>query len=170
MRSRLRFCQAGYQYRPRRQRKPDDIERSFFPDWRHRLWGCYSASLSSTDYEHINELLGNQPKLAEQRIGLGLPSLRPKHDTINPWSCIVSEKIGLTIAPEAGTERLRNTLERHYGRRYFCIGRCPINRAGKHSNYISWLACQRKQRAYWRNYRNSPQISYEAVNGKAAAI
>jgi radical SAM family uncharacterized protein/radical SAM-linked protein len=108
-----RFCQAGYQYRPRRQRDPKEIA--------SQLFDCISKtgyedvtllSLSSTDYDKIGELLSMiNPKLTEQRIGVGLPSLRPETLTPSILEAISSaRKSGLTIAPEAGTERLRNAL------------------------------------------------------------
>ena len=108
-----RFCQAGYQYRPRRQRPPaeaaahvlDGISATGYED-------VTLLSLSSTDYEHLVPLLAEiSPRLSEQRIGLGLPSLRPETITSSILDLISSaRKTGLTLAPEAGTERLRNIL------------------------------------------------------------
>ncbi len=69
-------------------------------------------SLSSTDYNRLNDLLARlSPKFIEKRIGLGLPSLRP--ETISPSlleTLSATRKSGLTLAPEAGTERLRYSL------------------------------------------------------------
>jgi len=108
-----RFCQAGYQYRPRRQRPVDEIAAQIFE--------CLSAtgyedvtllSLSSTDFDHLQELLAKiSPKLAECRVGLGLPSIRPETVSSAILDLLSSaRKTGLTLAPEAGTERLRNIL------------------------------------------------------------
>ncbi len=108
-----RFCQAGYQYRPRRQRPPDEVASHLFSGLANTGYEDVTLlSLSSTDYEHINELLARiSPRLTEQRISLGLPSLRPETITSSILEAISSaRKSGLTLAPEAGTERLRNTL------------------------------------------------------------
>jgi radical SAM family uncharacterized protein/radical SAM-linked protein len=108
-----RFCQAGYQYRPRRQRPVDDIVDHLFNGLACTGYDDVTLlSLSSTDYKDINELLARvNPRLSEQRIGLGLPSLRPETLTPSILEAISSgRKTGLTLAPEAGTERLRAVL------------------------------------------------------------
>ena len=108
-----RFCQAGYQYRPRRQRPPEDVASHIFSCLANTGYDDVTLlSLSSTDYEHIDELLARiSPRFTEQRISLGLPSLRPETITSSILEAISSaRKSGLTLAPEAGTERLRNTL------------------------------------------------------------
>ena len=108
-----RFCQAGYQYRPRRQRNPREIATQIFDCMSQTGYEDVTLlSLSSTDYDKIDELLAMiNPKLSEQRVGLGLPSLRPETLTTSILEAISSaRKSGLTIAPEAGTERLRNAL------------------------------------------------------------
>ena len=100
-----RFCQAGYQYRPRRQRPPEEVANHVFSGLANTGYDDVTLlSLSSTDYEHINELLARlNPRLSEQRVGLGLPSLRPETLTSSILSAISSaRKSGLTIAPEAG--------------------------------------------------------------------
>ena len=105
-----RFCQAGYQYRPRRQRPADEVAAHIFSGLECTGYDDVTLlSLSSTDYEHIGELLSRvNPRLTEQRVGLGLPSLRPETITSSILEMISSaRKSGLTLAPEAGTERLR---------------------------------------------------------------
>ena len=113
-----RFCQAGYQYRPRRQRPPEQIASQVFK--------CLSStgyedvtllSLSSTDYDHLGELLTMiSPQLSEQRVGLALPSIRPETVSSSILDLLSSaRKSGLTLAPEAGTERLRNVLGKKIG-------------------------------------------------------
>jgi radical SAM family uncharacterized protein/radical SAM-linked protein len=108
-----RFCQAGYQYRPRRQRPVDDIVDHLFNSLACTGYDDVTLlSLSSTDYKDINELLTRiNPPLSELRVGLGLPSLRP--ETLTPFileAISSGRKTGLTLAPEAGTERLRAVL------------------------------------------------------------
>lgn len=108
-----RFCQAGYQYRPRRQRNVQSVK--------SEIINCVSAtgydditllSLSSTDFDGLSELLElTCPDLVERKVGLGLPSLRPETITPELLNYIsTTRKPGLTIAPEAGTERLRKSL------------------------------------------------------------
>jgi radical SAM family uncharacterized protein/radical SAM-linked protein len=108
-----RFCQAGYQYRPRRQRPVDEIAAHIFEGLSATGYdGVTLLSLSSTDYDHLSELLTKiSPKLTEQRVGLGLPSIRPETVSSNILDLLSSaRKSGLTLAPEAGTERLRYVL------------------------------------------------------------
>ncbi len=105
-----RFCQAGYQYRPRRQRPADEVASQIFSGLLCTgLDDVTLLSLSSTDYKHLGELLTKiNPRLSEQRVGLGLPSLRPETITSSILEAISSaRKSGLTLAPETGTERLR---------------------------------------------------------------
>lgn len=108
-----RFCQAGYQYRPRRQRPPDQIASQVFKGLSSTGYEDVTLlSLSSTDYDYLGELLAKiGPKLSEQRVGLGLPSIRPETVSASILDLLSSaRKSGLTLAPEAGTERLRKTL------------------------------------------------------------
>jgi radical SAM superfamily enzyme YgiQ (UPF0313 family) len=69
-------------------------------------------SLSSTDYGPLNELIETiSPIFSERKVGIGLPSLRPETITTGMLNAISTiRKPGLTIAPEAGTERLRRSL------------------------------------------------------------
>lgn len=108
-----RFCQAGYQYRPRRQREVNSLK--------SEITGSLSAtgyddvtllSLSSTDFQNLDELLESIcPVLSERKVGLGLPSLRPETITPELLNYIsITRKSGLTLAPEAGTETLRKSL------------------------------------------------------------
>jgi radical SAM family uncharacterized protein/radical SAM-linked protein len=108
-----RFCQAGYQYRPRRQRPPDEVAEQVLRGIRETGYEDVTLlSLSSTDYDHLGELLEKiSPNLAEQRVSLGLPSLRPETISGAVLDLLSSaRKTGMTLAPEAGTERLRNTV------------------------------------------------------------
>jgi radical SAM family uncharacterized protein/radical SAM-linked protein len=106
-----RFCQAGYQYRPRRQRDPRDIASqvsSSLAATGHE--DLTLLSLSSTDYDGLDELLNMiGPQLAEMKVTLGLPSLRPETITASILDALgTGRKSGLTLAPEAGTEKMRN--------------------------------------------------------------
>ncbi len=108
-----RFCQAGFQYRPRRQRDPQAIASHVISSLGETGYDDITLlSLSSTDYDHLDELLSMiGPQLSDRKIALGLPSLRPETITASLLETLGSiRKSGLTLAPEAGTERMRNAL------------------------------------------------------------
>ena len=105
-----RFCQAGYQYRPQRRRNPQDVASQVMTSLAATGHEDVTLlSLSSTDYDNLDELLRTiAPQLSEMKVTLGLPSLRPETITA-PLLDILGggRKTGLTLAPEAGTERMR---------------------------------------------------------------
>ena len=111
-----RFCQAGYIYRPQRERKPQTLL-GIADD----LLSCSGfdeislSSLSSSDYSGLRELTDGLIDMTEQKkIGLSLPSLR-----IDNFSLELMEKVqkvrktGITFAPEAGTQRLRDVINKN---------------------------------------------------------
>ncbi len=110
-----RFCQAGYIYRPKRNRDPlivrDAVKRSIAST------GYEEASLTSLntgEYDGIHYLLSSLMRdLAGNATSLSLPSLKPSSLTGE----IVREikkvrKTGFTIAPEAATDRLRAVINK----------------------------------------------------------
>ncbi len=111
-----RFCQAGFWYRPIREKSVDTIS-----EQSQRL-ACTSGydelslcSLSSSDYTKITELLEELLGWAvPQKINVALPSLR-----IDNFSDELKEKLalvrrsGLTFAAEAGTQRLRDVINKN---------------------------------------------------------
>ncbi len=111
-----RFCQAGFWYRPIREKNVDTISNQS-----QRL-ACTSGydelslcSLSSSDYTKITELLEELLGWAiPQKINVALPSLR-----IDNFSDELKEKLalvrrsGLTFAAEAGTQRMRNVINKN---------------------------------------------------------
>lgn len=111
-----RFCQAGFWYRPIREKEVDTISKQS-----QRL-ACTSGydelslcSLSSSDYTKITELLEELLGWAvPQKINVALPSLR-----IDNFSDELKEKLslvrrsGLTFAAEAGTQRMRNVINKN---------------------------------------------------------
>ncbi len=108
-----RFCQAGFQYRPQRHRDPNEISKQVLSLVSETGYEDVTLlSLSSTDYKHLDELLEIlAPVLAAKKIAIGLPSLRPETITSSLLNTIGgARKTGLTIAPEAGTERMRKSL------------------------------------------------------------
>lgn len=111
-----RFCQAGMIYRPVREKSPDvllkDAKSLISSTGYEELSLC---SLSTSDYTNFpalaNELLNITEK---EKIGLSLPSLR-----VDNFSLELMEKVqkvrksGLTFAPEAGTQRMRDVINKN---------------------------------------------------------
>ena len=111
-----RFCQAGYIYRPNREKDYNTVDAQS-----RSLCGTTGydevslSSLSSSDYTELPQLLDNMLNWTEQsKVSISLPSLR-----IDGFSDELTEKLkkvrrgGLTFAPEAGTQRLRDAINKN---------------------------------------------------------
>jgi len=111
-----RFCQAGFIYRPVREKSSETLNQNA-----KEL--CYSTgyeelslcSLSTSDYSNIEPLLDQLLDwTAEDKVSLSLPSLR-----IDKFSKEVLDRVsllkknGLTFAPEAGTQRMRDIINKN---------------------------------------------------------
>ena len=111
-----RFCQAGYIYRPVREKSADTVNRQARALCKNTGYDEMSlASLSTSDYTHLEEMLDDMLNWTEcDKISLSLPSLR-----IDNFSEELMQKInrlkksGLTFAPEAGTQRLRDVINKN---------------------------------------------------------
>lgn len=110
-----RFCQAGTTYRPLRQRSPKKIKEYF--DEYIKTTGIEEVgllSLSAGDYDCIEPLMIEVLKeSAKEGVSVSLPSLRVETITtqmIEQMSKL--RKSGFTLAPEAGTERMRNLINK----------------------------------------------------------
>lgn len=111
-----RFCQAGYIYRPVREKSVETINRQAKCLCENTGYDEISlSSLSTSDYREIEPLLTEMLKWTEDSyVSLSLPSLR-----IDNFSDELLEKInhvrksGLTFAPEAGTQRLRDVINKN---------------------------------------------------------
>ncbi len=110
-----RFCQAGYIYRPVRERQATTITEIIDTALKHSGYNEVSLlSLSSGDYSAIEPLLKNiMERYANERVAVSLPSLRVGSLTDE----LIEEvrkvrKTGFTLAPEAGTERLRQVINK----------------------------------------------------------
>jgi Fe-S oxidoreductase len=111
-----RFCQAGYIYRPVRERKKETLLRQA-----RELVECTGydevslLSLSTGDYSELHELLPEvMDRMQEQRVSIALPSLRIDSilkDDLEKMQQV--RKAGLTFAPEAGTQRLRDVINKN---------------------------------------------------------
>ena len=110
-----RFCQAGYIYRPVRERQPDTVRKLIDQLLRHSGHDEVSLlSLSTGDYSAIETLMQNlMGCYADQRVAISLPSLRVGSLTPALMNEIKKvRKTGFTLAPEAGSERLRQVINK----------------------------------------------------------
>jgi radical SAM family uncharacterized protein len=110
-----RFCQAGFVYRPVRRRTPDKIKEILFAQLENTGYDEASLlSLSTGDYPGIEQLtIDLIHELSARDVSLSLPSLRLDSITREVLEQIGSyKKSGLTFAPEAGTQRLRDVIRK----------------------------------------------------------
>jgi len=111
-----RFCQAGFIYRPVREKSSDTVNRQARALCENTGYDEISlSSLSTSDYREIEPLLNKLLEWTEKSyVSLALPSLR-----IDNFSDELLDKIkhirksGLTFAPEAGTQRLRDVINKN---------------------------------------------------------
>ena len=111
-----RFCQAGMAYRPVRERRPETLKslaRTLFDSTGYNEMSL--TSLSSADYSCLSPLVDALLADTEgERVSFSLPSLR-----IDSFSVDIAERLqqvrksGLTFAPEAGTQRLRDVINKN---------------------------------------------------------
>lgn len=111
-----RFCQAGMIYRPVRERKKETIEnlaKEQLANTGHEELSL--LSLSTSDYSQFEPLATDLMKMCgENNVSLSLPSLR-----LDSFSFQVLQEIqkyrksGLTFAPEAGSQRLRDVINKN---------------------------------------------------------
>src|SRR5215468_9270836 len=112
-----RFCQAGYVYRPLRERSPERVvEHTTALMARTGYEEVSLLSLSTGDYSGVNPVLKSlMDRLSPERVAVSMPSTRV--DALSPR--ILDEirrvrKTGFTLAPEAGTQRLRDVIQKEY--------------------------------------------------------
>lgn len=111
-----RFCHAGYFYRPVRERSPENILDDLLQEIEQYGWEeAGLVSLSSSDYTCIKPLLeALLKKIDQQKIHVSLPSLRV--DSFDDKLITLLKEVGregLTIAPEAGSQRLRDVINKN---------------------------------------------------------
>ena len=110
-----RFCQAGYIYRPVREKSKERLEKLAENLIRNTGYEEISlTSLSTSDYRDFFPLAENLiEKFKPQNVNLSLPSLRLDSISLKLLDRISQvRKSGLTFAPEAGTQRLRNVINK----------------------------------------------------------
>ncbi|MFQ8599743.1 MAG: TIGR03960 family B12-binding radical SAM protein [Oscillospiraceae bacterium] len=111
-----RFCQAGFIYRPLREKDSALLNGQGVALCESTGYEEISlSSLSTSDYSHLEDLLSDMlPWTERDKVNLSLPSLR-----IDNFSPELMEKVakvrksGLTFAPEAGTQRLRDVINKN---------------------------------------------------------
>ena len=111
-----RFCQAGFIYRPFREKSTDTVFRESKALCESTGYEELSlASLSTSDFSDIDNLLGKLTEYTEkERINLALPSMRIDMFTGDIMEQLKKvRKSGLTFAPEAGTQRLRDVINKN---------------------------------------------------------
>ncbi len=110
-----RFCQAGMNYRPVRERGRELLAEQARRIVSNTGYDAVSLlSLNCQDYSDITALIeGLNDEFAHQRVSVGLPSLR-----VDTFSVELAESVqrvkksGLTLAPEAGSQRMRDIINK----------------------------------------------------------
>ncbi len=111
-----RFCQAGFLNRPIREKSPETVEKQCRAICKNTGYDEISlCSLSTSDYKGLEKLIRNMlPWTVEEKINIALPSLRadnfPK-ELMEQLNAV--RRSGLTFAPEAGTQRLRDVINKN---------------------------------------------------------
>ena len=110
-----RFCQAGMIYRPIREKSVERLKELVYNLIKNTGYDEISlSSLSTSDYSQLRELTDHLvDEYTSQNVGISLPSLR-----LDNFSMEIAEKVqqvrksGLTFAPEAGTQRMRDVINK----------------------------------------------------------
>ena len=111
-----RFCQAGFIYRPFREKSPETLDRDA------RNLTCATgydeislSSLSTSDYSKLEDLLDRLLCWTDgEKVNLSLPSLRVDNFSEKLLEQVAKvRKSGLTFAPEAGTQRMRDVINKN---------------------------------------------------------
>ncbi|SHJ89392.1 TIGR03960 family B12-binding radical SAM protein [Hespellia stercorisuis] len=110
-----RFCQAGMLYRPTRERDVEKLKgyaRNMLKNTGHEEISL--SSLSSSDYSQLEELVNFLiDEFQGQAINISLPSLRIDAFSLDVMSKVQDVRKGsLTFAPEAGSQRMRNVINK----------------------------------------------------------
>lgn len=110
-----RFCNAGMIYRPVRERSVEELVNQVATVVKNTGYDEISlASLSTSDYSQLSALLNRLTRVLEpQMVNISFPSLRT--ETFSLELARYARKVkksGLTLAPEAGTERLRKVINK----------------------------------------------------------
>ena len=111
-----RFCQAGFSCRPVRKKSPEVLYRQAMEILENSGNNEITvSSLSTSDYRGLKELTDQLiPYCADHKINLSVPSLRADNFSRELMQKLQTvRKSGLTFAPEAGTQRLRDVINKN---------------------------------------------------------
>ena len=111
-----RFCQAGFVYRPVRSRSAEKLKELGISALRNSGYQEIGlSSLSTSDYRELKELCDGLLEWCEPRnVSLSLPSLRADNFSMEIMERVQKvRKSGLTFAPEAGSQRLRDVINKN---------------------------------------------------------
>ena len=111
-----RFCQAGFSCRPVRKKSPEVLYRQAVETLEYSGNNEITiSSLSTSDYRGLKELTDELiPYCAENKVNLSVPSLRADNFSRELMEKLQTvRKSGLTFAPEAGTQRLRDVINKN---------------------------------------------------------
>ena len=129
-----RFCQAGMTYRPVRERPADQIVscgvEALLASGHNEI---SLSSLSTTDHSQCEEMLaGFSEELAEKGIRVSIPSQRLDSFGVDMAAAVAGgRRGGLTFAPEAGTQRLRDVINKN-------VSEEDIERAARNAYEAGW--------------------------------
>jgi radical SAM family uncharacterized protein len=112
-----RFCQAGMAYRPVRERSADMVVRAALRGVRETGMEEISlTSLASTDHSQIAQIVRRlNAQLSDRAVSISIPSIRVDALSIDLIDALSAgaKKPGLTLAPEAGTQRMRDIINKN---------------------------------------------------------
>ena len=110
-----RFCNAGFIYRPVRERSVENLVQQAIDNIESTGYDEISlVSLSTSDYTNLTELMAKlNDSLGDKMVNLSFPSLRPESFTEEvAYFAKGVRKSGLTLAPEAGSQKLRDIINK----------------------------------------------------------
>lgn len=110
-----RFCQAGSVYKPLREKKLETLKRIALTQLKTTGHDEISlSSLSTSDYSQLQELIDFlMEECKKKKINISLPSLRIDAFSLDIMSKVQDvKKSSITFAPEAGTQRMRNVINK----------------------------------------------------------
>jgi radical SAM superfamily enzyme YgiQ (UPF0313 family) len=107
-------------------------------------------SLSTCDYRGLLPVLDGLSPLMQEGIKLSLPSLRMDRFSVELASVSGRQTGGLTIAPEAGSQRLRNVITKNHRLKHKIDDRDSLfSRCERVKLYFRWAFLQRKKKTSW---------------------
>ena len=133
-----RFCQAGMTYRPVRERPEDQIVSATIEGLAESGHNEVSlTSLSTTDHSQCARMLNSlNASLGEQGIRVSIPSQRLDSFGIEMATAVAGGKRGgLTFAPEAGTQRLRDVINKN-------VTEENLETAARNAFELGWRRCK----------------------------